>query len=81
MTQQPRPMPTILIHFDERGRITQEALRETDFILNRTVGIDIARCAPPQESCGPPVWHVVQENSENSESMWKNVAVGELLEL
>ena len=25
--------------------ITQEALRETDFILNRTVGIDIARCA------------------------------------
>jgi hypothetical protein len=44
MTQQPRPMPTILIHFDERERITQEALRETDLILNRTVGIDIARC-------------------------------------
>src|SRR6266403_1969984 len=43
MTQQPSPVPTILIHFDERGRITQEALRETDFILNRTVGIDIAR--------------------------------------
>ena len=37
-------MPTILIHFDERGRITQEALRETDFILNRTGRIDIARC-------------------------------------
>jgi hypothetical protein len=44
MTQQPRPMATILIHFDERGRITQEALRETDFILNRTGRIDIARC-------------------------------------
>src|SRR5437899_11810664 len=43
MTQQPRPMPTILIHFNERGRITQEALRETGFLLNRTVGIDIAR--------------------------------------
>jgi hypothetical protein len=44
MTQQPRPVPTILIHVDERGRLTQEALRETDFILNRTVGIDIALC-------------------------------------
>jgi hypothetical protein len=47
MTQQPRPMPIILIHFDERGRITQEALRETDFILNRTVKIDIERCVTP----------------------------------
>ena len=52
---------------------TQEALRETDFIFNQTVGINIARCLPPQGSCGPPVSHVVQENSENFESMWKNV--------
>jgi len=44
MTQQLRPKPTVLIHFDERRRITQEALRETDFILNRTGGIDIAHC-------------------------------------
>jgi hypothetical protein len=45
MTQQPQPMPAILLHFDERGRITQEALRETGFHLNRTVWIDTARCA------------------------------------
>jgi hypothetical protein len=45
MTQQPQPMPAILLHFDERGRITQEALRETGFHLNRTVWIDTACCA------------------------------------
>jgi hypothetical protein len=45
-------------------------LRETGFHFESNIGIDIARLGlRPQGSCGPPVWHVVQENSENSESM------------
>ena len=64
MTQQPRPMPTILIHFDERGRITQEALRETDFILNRTVGIDIARTS--RKSYGDAAVHTRLESDLKS---------------